>query len=122
MRIVLAFIAATIGILGGTAQAKQCDVVLAKKAWAKCSACHANKPGAAQTLGPNLHKVIGRVAGTVPGYRYSPAMAKSGLKWTPENFDAFTAAPRKAVPGTRMPFSGLKDAAQRAALSCWLSK
>ena len=118
---------AIIGLVGITAStaalgAETCDAVVAKRAWAKCSACHTADPGAKSGLGPNLSGVIGRSAASFPGYKYSPAMQKSGLKWTRKNFEAFIAAPQSVVPGTRMAFAGLKTPADRTALSCALQK
>jgi cytochrome c len=124
MRSFILVVASALSIVSGAAQAqtKACNIVVAKQAWTKCSACHANAAGANNAVGPNLAGIVGRVAGTVPGYRYSPAMKKSGVRWTRDKFDAFIAAPQKFMPGNRMPFGGLKDPAQRAALACWLAK
>jgi len=65
----------------------------------RCGGCHAldhNK------YGPAHHALIGRTAGTQPGYRYSEALAKSGIVWTPTTLDLWLTNPRKMVPGTRM--------------------
>jgi cytochrome c len=53
-------------------------------------------------FGPNLHGVIGRRAGSVPGYPYSNAMRDAGLTWNEQTLDAFLRSPTQAVPGTRM--------------------
>lgn len=104
------------------AQKAACDAVVAKQAWAKCSSCHIADPGAPSTLGPNLSGVIGRKAGTLPGFHYSPAMQKFGKTWTRAQFEEFVTAPQSVVPGTRMAFAGLKNPAERVALSCALQK
>ncbi len=69
-------------------------------------------------LGPNLHGVIGRKAGSLEGFIYSPAMKASDVVFTIEKLDAFLAAPQDVVPQTRMPFSGLKNPEDRAAVIC----
>jgi cytochrome c2 len=47
--------------------------------------------------------VVGRKAGTVPGYHYSPALKSAGLIWSRNNLDRWLADPKKFVPGARMP-------------------
>src|SRR6185437_14941221 len=73
-----------------------------------CGLCHATEAGKTK-IGPSLHDVVGRVAGTLPGYSYSEAMKKFHQKWTPEELDHYLTDPRKVVPGTKMIFAGLKD-------------
>lgn len=89
-------------------------------AFAPCAACHATTKGT-NKLGPSLFGVVGRKAGTAAGYKPSPAMVKSGKVWTPAALDAFIAAPAKTVPGTRMPYGGMADAAKRKALVAYLA-
>lgn len=77
------------------------DPVHGKQLFAeRCNACHAlgtNKTG------PRLGGVIGRKAGSVPGYHYSPALQNAGLVWSKTNLDRWLADPKKFVPGVRMP-------------------
>jgi cytochrome c len=77
----------------------------------QCSTCHAVTSGT-NKIGPSLYGVVGRVAATESGYRYSPAMTKSGLTWTSAELHTYLAAPRKAVPGTKMTYAGVKDPAK----------
>ena len=75
-----------------------------------CALCHAfDKNGA----GPKHAGVVGRTAGAVPDYRYSPALQKSGIVWTDETLDKWLADPQALVPGTKMFFNldGAKDRA-----------
>ncbi|MBP2161054.1 MULTISPECIES: cytochrome c family protein [Asticcacaulis] len=88
------------------------DAVAGKKAYAACGVCHAvvaNKNG----VGPSLFGIVGKTAGSAPGFKYSDAMKAAG-KWTPEKLDAFLADPKKTVPGNKMPFAGMKDPKRRA--------
>jgi len=84
----------------------------------RCVACHA-KEGAGD-LGPNLHGVVGRRAGSLEDFRYSRAMARSGIVWNEKTLDAFLKAPDQLVPGTRMPFEGIANDAERAAVIQYL--
>lgn len=77
---------------------------------AQCMVCHASSASAASGVGPKLFGVVGRRAGTVAGYNYSPAMMRSGLTWTSSQLKLYIADPRKTVPGNKMPYMGLHDA------------
>ncbi len=88
--------------------------------FAPCRVCHTLASGAANRTGPNLHGVIGRNAAAQEGFQYSAAMKRSGLMWDPGRLDAFLADPRGVVPGTRMSFPGVRDAASRRDLIAYL--
>ncbi len=81
----------------------------------ECAECHSAKPGK-NKKGPTLFGVSGRGAAGVPDYVYSDAMKGSGVIWTADKLDAYIAAPRKLVPGCKMKYDGLGDAAARADL------
>jgi cytochrome c len=86
-----------------------------------CAACH--KPDAgANAIGPSLHGIFSRKAGELGDFRYSPAMKRSGIAWTPETLDRFITDPQAMVPGNRMPFAGIANAGDRADLIAYLSK
>lgn len=87
----------------------------------RCYICHANTRGAANRMGPDLFGVIGRKAGTYPGYSYSPAMKKAGFVWTVPKLEAYLADPQKLVPGNNMPLAGISDAQQRADIATYLA-
>ena len=90
-----------------------------KTAFAACAACHSVE--GADGLGPHLSGVIGRKAGSVPGFNYSPAMKRADMVWDAQTLDQFLANPQQAVPGNRMPFSGLPDATTRADVVAYLA-
>jgi cytochrome c len=94
------------------------EIEAGRKLFAACAACH--DPSRANKQGPGLAGIAGRTAGTFPGFRYSGAMRRSHLVWTPENLDAYLANPQGKIPGNTMPYAGLPDAAQRAALIAYL--
>jgi len=87
---------------------------------AQCAMCHQVKPKALG-IGPSLAGVVGRKAGTLPGFAYSPAMKTFAKPWTPALLGTYIAAPMKGVPGNRMPYAGLADAAKRADLIAYLA-
>jgi cytochrome c len=90
------------------------------QAFGMCTACHTVAKGGRNGIGPNLSGLIGRRAGSVPGFTYSAAMKSSGLTWDAKTLDAFLAAPTKKVPGTKMPIS-VSDPAKRAAIIAYLT-
>jgi cytochrome c2 len=93
-----------------------------KKIFKKCMACHTIDERAKHKIGPNLHGVIGRTSGTAEGYKYSKAMRAAGIVWSPETLDAYLTAPKKLVPGNKMPFPGLKDPDDRADVIAFLKE
>jgi cytochrome c len=100
-------LAAVAALSFGSAQAAD---DLGKKTFESCAACHSLKEGE-NGVGPSLHKVIGRTAGTSEGFRYSGPMKRSSITWDEKNLTDFLRAPQEKVPGNRMPFSGLPDEA-----------
>lgn len=80
----------------------------------ECGDCHSAVPGK-DKKGPTLTGVNGRPAGTVATFSgYSDAMKASGIVWSADKIDAYIAAPKKLVPGGKMKYDGLPDAARRA--------
>lgn len=89
-------------------------------AFAPCKACHLTTPDGRNSVGPNLHGVYGTVMGTKAGYSFSPAMAAKGLKLDDAGLDAYLKEPMTVVPGTKMAFSGVADAAKRQEIIAYL--
>ena len=85
----------------------------------QCGACHSPVAGK-KLVGPSLFGVVGRKAGSVPGFRYSPANQKSGETWDAATLDTYLKNPRGMVPGTSMTYAGLKNDTQRADLIAYL--
>jgi cytochrome c len=72
-------------------------------------------------VGPSLFDIVGRQAGQVPGFHYSPANKESGLTWDAATLDRYLTSPQTVVPKTTMAYVGLKDATKRADLIAYLS-
>jgi cytochrome c2 len=84
-------------------------------AFAVCKACHSMEPGK-HGIGPSLAGIWGEKAGDVPGFEFSEPMKESGLTWNQAGLDRYLADPRGVVPGTKMAFGGVSDAAKRQAI------
>ncbi|CAN7758037.1 c-type cytochrome [Rhizobium sp. LjRoot258] len=95
------------------------DAEHGKSIFKACAVCHAIDH--ANRVGPGLEGIVGRKAGTTADFRYSNAMKISGIVWDAMSLDAFLESPQKAVPGTRMPYAGLKDPTDRADLVGYLA-
>lgn len=85
----------------------------------QCAVCHAVVQGK-NGIGPSLHDVVGRTAGSVPNYQHSAANKNSGLTWDDATLDRYLKAPQQVVPGTKMTYAGLKNDTQRADLIAYL--
>ena len=94
------------------------DATAGKAVFAQCTACHSTD--GSNGVGPSLQGVVGRKAGTLPGFRFSRAMKASAVTWDATTLDGYIADPQKALPGNVMPFSGIPDAKQRADLIAYL--
>ncbi len=86
-----------------------------------CAVCHTVEAGK-NKIGPSLHGVVGRPAGTAPNYSYSDANKKSGITWTEANLDKYLTNPRAMVPGTKMLFAGIKNPEDRKAVIAYLAQ
>lgn len=84
-------------------------------AFAQCAACHSVEPGK-HGIGPSLAGVYGTKAGEISGYAFSEKLKASGLTWDDATLDQWLAGPMKMVPGTKMSYAGMADAAKRKEL------
>ena len=86
-------------------------------AYQGCMGCHSIDE---DDVGPRHRGVVGRRAGSVAGYAYSPALKASGLVWDAATLDRWLANPQALVPGTRM-FYSLSNAGTRADVIAYLA-
>lgn len=109
-------------LVASTGVAAAQDAAAGEKDFLVCRACHQIGPGAKIAIGPVLNGVVGRKAGSYPGYQYSDANKNSGIVWTPEELDKYLASPQTVVPHTKMIFPGLKDAQKRKDVIAYLEQ
>lgn len=96
------------------------DPAAGEKLYKKCAACHTVKEGDAHKIGPNLWDIVGAPRARHDDFKYSGAFSDLGGRWDYAALDAFLAGPKDTVPGTKMAFPGIKDAADRAAVIAYL--
>lgn len=111
--------AAAVPAAGVTYASLTGDAARGEKVFNQCRACHVAEPGV-NRVGPSLHGVVGRTAGSIAGFAYSKANKESGVVWKEEVLFDYLEAPARFMPGTRMAFAGIKDPQQRADLIAWL--
>jgi cytochrome c len=105
-----------------TAGAQAQDAAAGEKTFAVCKACHQIGETAKIGVGPVLNGVIGRRAGTYPGYSYSEANKNSGLTWDEATFREYIRDPKAKVLGTKMIYAGLKDEQKATDLLAYLKQ
>jgi len=87
-----------------------------------CRTCHVTREGD-NRLGPNLHKIVGRKAGSLPDYSYSSALKEADFVWDEAKLDRFIAGPDEVVAGNKMkPYSGLTNKEDREKIVAFLAK
>ncbi len=103
-------------MLGNGAVNAAGDPVRGEVLYKDCQNCHSIDKN---DTGPMHKGVVGRMAGTVPGYDYSPALKNAKIIWSEENLDKWLANPEELVPGTKMLFA-VDDPKDRADLIAFL--
>ncbi len=93
------------------------DAARGEQLYARCAACHAL---AYDRVGPRHCGLLGRRAGSVAGFDYSPAMKQSGLVWNEQTLKRFLARPLTMVPGSTMTYDGIPEARDRDDLVAYL--
>ncbi len=84
----------------------------------RCGGCHSLDN---DREGPRLRSVYGRKAGTVPSFKYSDALAKSGVTWDDSSLDKWLTDPDKFIPDADMDFH-LEKADERADVIAYLKQ
>jgi cytochrome c len=115
----LAALAAGWALAAGAASAQTAEMARGAEVYDdRCSSCHVLDGSVGQ--GPSLRGVMGRKAGTVSGFAYTPALKASGVTWTPATLDRWLTGPQKLVPGTAMT-AVVPDARERSDLLAYLA-
>jgi cytochrome c len=86
-----------------------------------CAECHSVASPPRNKKGPSLFGIIERPAGKIDGFDYSDGLKASGIVWSKEKIDAYITAPKAVIPGGKMKFDGLSDAAERRDLIDFLA-
>lgn len=87
----------------------------------KCGICHVVNSGEPHSIGPNLFGVVNRNIGSMKEFNYSEALTASlKEKWSREKLDQFLTSPTKSIPGTVMPFQGIRSSDERNNIICYL--
>ena len=113
-----AFFASVAMLLGACPAFAEGDVVRGQALYeSRCGACHSIQ---SNRTGPKHLGVVGRKAGSIAGYDYSPALKKAKFIWTPKQLDKWLQGPGKLVRGTNMAFTVPKPE-DRAAIIAYLA-
>jgi cytochrome c len=95
------------------------DPVHGAEIYQRCQLCHSIEH---DLVGPRHLGLLGRKAGSIPGFPYSDGMRQSGITWSETTLNQFLSGPQAYVPGTRMTFTGLPDAQDRADVIAFLKE
>lgn len=95
------------------------DAAAGQAIFNRCKICHSLEAGK-NMVGPSLHGLFGRKAGTADDYAYSEAMQKSGVVWDDDTLTKYLRSPREFIPGDKMAFPGIKDDKQIEDLLAYL--
>jgi cytochrome c len=87
----------------------------------KCSICHSVDAGV-NKIGPSLHGVVGRKAGSLDGYTYSDAMKNANRTWDEATLSDYLTNPREKIPGIKMIFAGLPNEPDRENVIAYLAE
>jgi cytochrome c len=105
----LSFSLAGAALLASMSASVAQDAAAGEKVFMKCKICHQIGETAKNMVGPVLNGVVGRKAGSYPGYHYSDANEKSGITWDEAELKKYLKDPKGVVPGTKMVFPGLQS-------------
>ena len=87
-----------------------------------CAGCHSLVPRRIR-VGPSLASLFGRKAGSLPSFPiYSMALKTTDIVCNEKTLDVWLTNPKEFIPGTKMPFAGLKDPQERADMIAYLKE
>jgi cytochrome c len=102
-------------------RAPAADLQHGEQLFRKCVNCHTVAPQGRNIVGPRLYGVFGRVAGSIPDYRYSEALKGSGIVWNDQTLNEYLKDAEAFVPGTKM-YGGLSLPNDREDLIAYLKQ
>lgn len=87
----------------------------------QCATCHTNNLTDPVRQGPSLFGIVGRLAGSIEGFHYSPGFAKTDFIWDETKLDAWMTNPQATIPGSAMVYRQAKPEV-RAAIIAYLKE
>lgn len=87
----------------------------------RCAVCHTADKGGEDKLGPNLYGVFGKPAAK-GSFAFSDQLKGAGLVLDEPTLHKWLENPKALVPGNRMSFPGIKDAAKRQEIINYLKQ
>lgn len=119
-------IAATLLMLPAAGAFAQGDADAGQRVFNQCRACHTINEGGRNGVGPNLHGVVDRAAGTREGFRYSANLREqattAGLVWNEATLGRYLTNPKDVLPQGSMAFAGLRQPQQVADVIAYLRR
>lgn len=121
---VLALAAAVLVVAGASVYAAAAadkpvgDPLHGKTLYQVCMGCHSLDE---DDVGPRHRGVVGRTAGSVPGYAYSPGLKNSHIVWDRDSLDRWLTNPQALVPGAKM-FFAMPNPQDRADVIAYLAE
>ena len=97
------------------------DAQRGTQVFTQCKICHSLE-ARKNMVGPSLHGLIGRKAGSAPGFAYSPAMKNSNVTWNNDTLSKYLSDPKAFIPGDKMAFTGIKDPSKLGDLLAYLDQ
>src|SRR5664279_3662593 len=107
-------------LIAASSAASAQDTAAGEKSFNKCRSCHQVGETAKNGVGPILNGLFGRKSGSVEGYSYSDANKNSGITWDEKVFAEYIMDPKAKIPGTKMPFAGIKNEQEIKDLTAFL--
>jgi cytochrome c len=87
----------------------------------QCATCHTTNMSEPTRQGPTLAKVVGRKAGKIEGFKYTPGLAQANFIWDDAKLDAWLTNPQAIIPDANMVYRQAKPET-RAAIIAYLKE